>query len=503
MKERILFVLLVMGGWWLMGCQPDWNVAADRPPRYAVPLLHGSVSAADIIDTIGERQKVKTAQDGLVSLVFRASTRSKTAEEAFSLPSLPLVLAPGVSTYPVPSFSGVQIYRIDCKGGFLRIVLQQPSAGPLQVTVESPSIVKDNVPFSFSSEVASVNGMVQLDTSVSLQGYTISVPQSSPALTINHSVVDVSTHVPVIPTMFSVVFDSLKFRYMEFSLGTDYTLESFRDTVKIDLMEHIKEGNLFMRDPSLILEVVNEMGAPVKLGFSNVTAYAAATGQSITFLSPLPSLFVNMDPAPGRGDTTYFRYRIDTTNSNLRDVLSLLASEIRYQSLVTMLPTGGTGFVEDTSKVTVTASLHIPLYGYANVTMEKEFEASFTEDMGSMDSLVLYLQLKSDFPLSAEGQLYMVDSQGVVFDSLFAQSGPSLVISPATVALDGTVLQQGVTFMKIAIGRQRAQRLKRLAKLRAVMMLGLHNAASPVAEMKIFDSYRMAIQLSAEITPDL
>ncbi len=498
MKKKIFLSFLFLAGsvLWL-GCEPNLD---DLSPRYAVPLVYGGVSAADIIDTIGEKQKIRTDADGLVTLVFNASTNTKTAEEVFVLPSLPLLLLPGVYTYPVPSVGGMRVYKVDCKGGFLRIRLQHPSANPLNVTVESPSIEKGSTPFSFSMQVAPVSGVVRLDTMVPLQGYVITMTQPVPTLTIHHSVVDATTSLPVVPASFSVAFDSVKFRYMEFSLAAAYTMENFSDTVPITIFDHIREGQFFARDPFLEIRVTNGMGAPVKLGFSNVIAYSAATGQGITFLSPLPTLSINMPPAPARGDTAYYEYRVDTTNSNLRDVLALLASEIRYTSIVTMLPTGGVAFVEDTSRVRLESKLHIPLYGYANMIMEKEFAASFTESIDGLDSLVLYIRFKNDFPLSVKGQLYLVDSQGVVFDSLFAQEVATL-IAPATVRLDGTVVQRGESFLKIPLGHRRAAQLRRLAALRAKMILGLHNSSGATSEVKVYDTYRIDVQVSAEITP--
>ncbi len=504
LKENIMFgngfwsyaagvgVLLLVSG----GCTSHLD-DLKPDPTLAIPIAYGQLSAADIIDTLGvSSRSVRVDNDGLVTLVFSARKQTKKAEEVFVIPDLTVPLLPMMTTYPVPPIQGVQVWGLEVKDGDLRIELQHPSASDVQVVVEIPSLTKGGVPFSFTATANSHGGSVDLDTIVPLNGYTLTVNAPVPTITIQHSVLDLSTQSPVIPQMLKATFTAIRFRYLEFSNVNPIPLEGVTDTLFIDIFDNVKGTEFWAEHPFIDLKLTNWIGGPVRVGFSNIVAYSSASNSSITFVSPWPRLIADLPPAPTPAESSTYYYHIDSSNSNLREVLSALANEIRYSSSVMLLPSAQKRFVLDTSYVEVQAKLEVPLYGYASLILENEKDVTaIAFDSTAIDTAVIYLSLENDFPVGVGMQVFFVDSFGVTFDSLF-DAAYTPVISPAVVLLDGTVQQRGRSFLKIPLGRDRVRRLHRLHKVRFRAQLHMADPTYPDKSVKIFEDYTLDVQLS-------
>ncbi len=497
MKRKWNAWLPVLGSVLVMhsGCmnQID-NLRPD--PTVAIPLAYGSLSAADIADTLKNTRAIHIDDEGFITLAFSASKKSKTAEEAIAIPDWTIPLLPMVTTYPVPPVQGVQIWAMEMKSGSLRIELRHPWPNAVQVTIESPSLRRNGTPFSFTATAPSHNGIVSLDTTVPLQGYHLTVGSPMPTITIQHSVLDLTTQAPLIPQSLKLGFEGIRFQYLEFTNALPIPLESVTDTLFVDILKDVEVGEFWMQDPSIDIALTNRVGGDVRVGFSNVVAYAEATNSQLTFLSPWPTLTIDMPPAPGRGDTSFYMHRIDSSNSNLREVLALLASEFRYTSMMTLLPSPSRKFVLDTSHIEVAATLNLPLYGYAALTLEKEWKTQPPSiDTSSIDSAVIYLLIENDFPLDVTLQAYFLDNTGHVFDSLF--DAATQLIAPGVVTLDGRVMKRGRAFVTVPIGRHKLRRLQNLDKVRFRARVSLRDPSSAsLKSVKVYDFYTIDVQIS-------
>jgi hypothetical protein len=105
----------------------------------------------------------------------------------------------------------------------------------------------------------------------------------------------------------------------------------------------------------------------------------------------------------------------------------------------------------------------------------------------------------SDFPSSADFQVYFIDSEKILVDSLFH---PMLQIVKSTTNMaDGTVQKRGFSTSKVVCSQERIENLK--ATTHVVLYCRISNLDILVQQFEYYPLYKLTLKLSTRVGLDI
>jgi hypothetical protein len=215
----------------------------------------------------------------------------------------------------------------------------------------------------------------------------------------------------------------------------------------------------------------------------------------------LPTLPLNSPDFSNIGGYDTTRVVFNSSNSNIKDIVNFNPHKLVYKGNVLSNPTSTVvpNYVFDTSNVGVRLELEVPLYGRAmSFTMQDTsvFELGEDVNIDDLESIDLNINALNYFPLDAKLQLYLADSNSVVFDSIF--SGQKQVITSAVpgIAPDYRVSDPIHFMTTISLSDHKLQSLKKAENIIISATAQSYNQGSKL--IKIYSDYKIFVELSAK-----
>lgn len=203
------------------------------------------------------------------------------------------------------------------------------------------------------------------------------------------------------------------------------------ETFSVDFYNRLSGGTFYFKDPQLKIGFQNSFGLPIGISMENFEA----TGRQGQITS------VEGDSVPGSGDPRVIAYPdrsqeglsiadsivLDRDNSNLFDAVLATSPESFTLEVLGSTNPGGVNhenFLLDSSHLTVSADLILPLEGYADFlimadTLDFIFGEYFDNPPEEIKRLIFRLNYLNQFPVDVISQLYFLDENYQVLDSLF------------------------------------------------------------------------------------
>jgi hypothetical protein len=288
------------------------------------------------------------------------------------------------------------------------------------------------------------------------------------------------------------------------------------DTLDIDFLKGVTGGTINFADPRIELSVINEIGIPFDAVFTSISAWENTINQNIggPGLTSIPLI-----SAPNLiGDSTITNHLIN--NGNTTPILTAIINErptkIAYSTAVQLNPNGITNnFITLSSRLQANAKFVIPLNGYGDGFQLSDTNSTKLEDIIGLDStgsenlkgLTIRILATNGMPLEVGLQLYFLDNNNFLIDSLFT-SGYTSILAPGTVNFSvpvtapnyGKLISPSSKIFDIVISKDKYQKLIANNQAKIVYQTKMNTTgSSTMKNIKIFPEDYVKLKVSAKI----
>jgi len=482
----------------LAGCKKasklDSIALGEYNPDIAFPLINANVTASDLLGSFSEGTNLEEGSDGSLTFVYEGDGFGlKSTEVTQLIPnfSFPMVDTAFGFPYNLPNNTFVDFVNI--RSGIIGVAVSNNHAEPVEFTLTIPDITLNGVPFEQTEIVATTGIFVE---TYPVAGYVLTPNADSLNFYYTAKLVNSGTFV----TLYSapdplVALDSMRYSYAEGFLGNG-TFPIPRDTIEIDLFDQVS-GNVFFEEPSITVTIKNSFGFPVKGKFDILDAHLIDGTVLPLINSTLNNGFTVDHPTFAEvGQIKQTVFVVDNTNSNINTIIGQPIAFFDYKVTPQANPTNDTtqlGFLTDSSELSLDILVELPLYGTAeNFTISDTLAISLAI-YEKMDYAKLRVLTDNGFPVDVYTQVYFLNSNYEVLDSLATNASESLLAS-ASIDAGGRVTTPTTKTTEYELLEDRFDVLKQEAKY-----LKLKSSFSTInngqESVRIYSDYHMGIKI--------
>lgn len=505
----------------LGSCEYQMN---EIHPVYAVPLVNSRLTVYDLLAR--DSSNLLTSQDGQVTLVYN---RTLLELDNFKVLRLVNQSHPFDISYPGPdfiplgdgqqtSFSGSlelnyvpatseELYRIIYKAANLGVTINSNIRHNLEIELTFPDLTKDGQPFIYRRNL-NYAGQAHSSTEQNfIGGYSLDLSRNGTSfnkLRINYSV-RLTSDGPFNLTAgekisFIIGLNAQNYEEVHAWIGKrNFTI--INDSINIRLFQYTDEqrtqqtGSFALTDPKLTIRTENGFTIPFSVRINKLATRQKESGQEEAILTTaFQNPFMAEYPlVPGTPVVT--EQVIDRDNSNIENLITPEEKLLVFSAEATANPGAKmVNKISRTSTFRMNAELSLPLAGYGSDwiltdTTELGFNAS---DKEFFQSAIIRLNLFNNFPIDADLQVYFLDDQYQVVDSLIS-NGKNFVLSGELDA-NGRVIAPTSTVVDIDVSPYKTDLLFASKYVAVTARLNTTDAANQ-REVRIFDDYFIDIKM--------
>ena len=437
----------------IIGCKkendkPQWDIEVLGPVLFASLTLNELM--ADTLRLVNA--------DGSVSLMLEQSFYDLDTDSVYEIPDttitnvivwplFPSPITPGTPFLSADNkialgVSGVKLTKAILERGTIHLELRNDLPTKVVYTYTIPKAKKGGVAFVMEREVDAANssGPGIFSGSFDLDGYEIDLtgPLGNQFNTITYNVNAVSDPDGSAFTIFNNdTIINLKSRltdldpiYVKGYLGQSTLEESSNQRTGLDNL--IYDGFINLDSVTMDLEINNYIGADAQIIFNSLTAFNDRTSTSVNLVAPsIMNRTLNINRARESGPpirpaiVSKHKYHLDNSNSNIKSFVENLPERISYNADLSLNPLGNISFYNDflysDQLVEGKLSINMPLrFATQNLLLADTQELSFSglTDIDPLGPLTLTLVAQNGFPVDFDVQLFVVDENHQITDSL-------------------------------------------------------------------------------------
>lgn len=535
-KQILCISLLFLSTTFIMSCGKDiqnfknltsgkLNTIKSTGANVSVPLIHSKLTLHDMLkrgDTLGFLTEDAAH---LLSLVYKTTVYSQTAEQAIPVNvqnnsnsysfNIPPALFPVGTTFTwnrdtTFQFATANSERFDSiylKSGTMNFGINSTLNESADIQVMVPACTKNGVVFKKTIHyVYNGTSPVVVNSVFDLSGYILRFGANNMVNVLFSVISPITT--PTNNTPYNITFSesitNLKFSKIFGYLG-QRNFNLLMDTVAFDIFKNGIGGSYYLDDPRLKILISNSLGMPMRVNFNSLTAHSTTTAPYYVSISGsgLPNpLNVVAPTIPNIGHYAVTpRISLDKTNSNLAAAFNIAPKELIYNVGAQSNPAGSTtNFAVDTSRIKMDLEMEIPLAGkLGNFVLQDTSDFSFGDSgaaggaMGDIEYMLFRVNILNGFPVDVNFQIYFVDDQYRVLDSLLSAS--SLILQSGIVgpAPDYKVIQPGSKMTDLVLNESRVSRISNCKHLIERSSFSTTNQGSQI--VKIYSDYYIDFRL--------
>ncbi len=486
----------------------DYNIKGlSSQPTVALPLLQGSIGLTDLFSQ-QDSTYVKVYPDGLIYLSYDQELESRDIRNLVVIPDVTTTHFLGVpsGTFPpVPSdynstitsspvslpISPELLNEIGFKSGVLNYDMSLAPQNPgfkYSVLMSIPEFLDSNGNF-FNVEASGTGA-------ISLVGYTFkSVVANRFTLQLT-LVIKQNSNTVTIPSGTNVKVDlsltGLDFTYIKGFFG-DQTVTPPIQTINLGAFGNslINGTQVSFKQPIINLTAINDYVVPLQVNFITLLAKKPSGSIPIT-ITPSNPVQTNYPIVLGTSATT------TVTVTNVPEVLNFAPTQLAYQvsGRINAGLTGGTNYMADTSQLRVKMHIEIPLYGSAsNILLTDTVTLNLsTINQTLVDVATLQTSITNQIPLSASLQLYLLDKNNKVLDSLLSSS-QNPIVKGSTVDTSGALQSAGVYDQNLDLDTNKINKLFQASKMILVARMNTSGSSSTSTDVKFKSQYTLTAKI--------
>jgi hypothetical protein len=274
------------------------------------------------------------------------------------------------------------------------------------------------------------------------------------------------------------------------------------DTVKVNVFNNAYAlGEVYFMDPQASVTIVNSIGIPAEVTIEKMAGINNASGLMLDIADRLGAGAFITVPSPLINATHSVIKTMDYTNANtgnaMNDFFNLKPDKAVFRVNMEVNPAGTvSNFFSDTSSFYADLRIKLPLWGhFDHLTFQDTFDLVIDKPE-ELEHLEFRTTLRNGLPLTALMQVYFVDQNYVIKDSLagddqiFIREAP---VDPSTdLPYPGVYGEKDTVFI---LNMDRMQNLKNVKK--ALVKAVLHSANGGQQNVKLKAKQMLKINFSA------
>lgn len=499
-------------------------------PNFAVPLAKGSLTVRDLVMDYDNEELIEEDETGFLYLVYNRQVLSFRADSLIKVPNQifsDVFTASGdINPSLVPVGSSVTeshndvvdivlnsdeaIDSIQIKSADFSVEIVSDFQHPGTIIIEFPTIKKGSVVYSKTINIPASGGTVTSNYS-DMIGYSIDLTGSGSEtnrLPINYTLTLVNSGSPVAGSdqiSLNVGLTKIKYSAMFGYLG-NYSQAFSMDSIHLEVFNQVLDGEAYFDDPRMSIRMHNSYGLPVQFYLTSLGTFSTSGEPSTPlFGTTVPTIanprLMNFPDLSMIGQFVSDMITLNKSNSNIMDVVETQPKFIYFSVISETNPTGpglAYNFVTDSSRFNLELEVELPLYGNAKYWLLQdtaEFDFSeFYADADIIDWINFRLVAKNGMPTEADLQVYFVDSNYVVVDSLITVE---TIIQSGNLDADGKVSSASTLVTNMRYEHDRIQNLK---DVKYIFYRGTINTTNSATDLvRFYSYYTLDISLGAQV----
>ena len=522
----LLFVLLT-SGIVLISCKkqsPTWDT------NILAPIINVSMS----VDNLVKGTTVKVNNDSSVNVVFSDSLYTLNMDSLFRIPDttiktgivMPLssyTFSPGAQIYPTTTnttnygVSSVQLKEAIVQSGFVKISAISTVPGVTDFTYTVPGATLYGIPLNVTIKVPAGTSTSPGYTSIIYPLNNYNIDFTGPThnsynllSTIISGILDPSDNPTVVTSN-----DSIQIITTFYSLVPYYGQGYFGKSVRsigpsksaFSLFRKFIAGTLNLQDVTVSFTLENGFGVDARANISQLSSKNIYTGTSVNLTdASLINQDININAATKSSNPaspvtpTIQTFVVTPTNSNILTWIDNLPDSIGYALKVTTDPLGNVSGSNDFAYygygIKAYFNINVPLALVANnLTLADTVQINFGNSAAiqQVKSGTFTLYATNGFPFSAAMQIYLLDNNAHIIDSLIAQ--PQTTIAAGITNASGIVIIPENSTLTIPLDTYHTQQL---FNTKTIIIMSRFNMNCPTCIppfAKIYDYNRLTIKL--------
>jgi hypothetical protein len=464
-------------------------------PEVAVALVNTTVSIQDFLGDFDSQGYLDIDAENFMTLVYESNVFSVSGEEIVEIPDFTI---PMLDTSMVLAYSEINTpFDIDfftIKNGQLDFAFQSPYAEDMNVIIEIRNLTQAGSSLVYST-TAQYSGSSPTNRSgtIDLSGYVMDFFNDE--IEVKYIAINAAGERKKLQNMV-LHFHNFEYSFIQ-GYFSQYNFNLPSDTILINLFEAAVGGSLKIEDPKINLKVMNSFGIPIGMSVESLTVETISEGTMEIHSVLDDGIEFNYPSGIEVGQSKITNIEMNKDNSNLSEIISSSPRELNYKLGAMTNPANDPslkGFVLDTSQFTIDVKMELPIWlSASNFAVEKisEFDASFFEDIESAEFKLI---TENGLPIEAGVQVYFLDENNVILDSLFNASNMTLI--PAA-----EVNSQGEVTLKSSSENIAEFTIDRIAKIQHATQIAIKGIVSTTemgtVAVKFYTDYGMSFKLGA------
>ncbi len=399
-----------------------------------------------------------------------------------------------------PAGQGVEVDSVILKNAELTLDCKTDFPADAQIRLIIPGLKKNGIVFNEIIQLNnSGNGNIQSNVTYSLNDYFVDLTKSGSV----HNTLEINYEVTITGNGSGVtssnsiecnaIFQDLDFKLLYGYVGQQ-NIGNIADSLEISIFKNAgNTGSFTIADPSIRFDISNSMGILFNASISQLTAlhtnqvnFVVATG----IPDPLP---VNSPTLSQLGETLYTGFTLDNNNSNVYSLISQQPEYLVMQSQITTNPGGRSiNFLTDSSSLGLQVHVELPLYGTADNFKIIDTVPFNYNDLESVETLTLRINVENWFPLEAGIQLIFIDSDNNILDTLFA-NGETIIPSGIITGNNEKVTIAGKKIIDQIFSATRIQKILNAKNIIVKATASTFEQGSK--NVKIYNDYKLKVKL--------
>jgi hypothetical protein len=524
-KINVLVICAIFSACIFLSCrknsQPSWDT------QILAPIVSTSLSINDIITS----SYLTKNSDSSVSLVYNDSLYNLNIDTILTIPDTVLsynyvypfptstTVVPGgllfyskptTTTYPIGS---VQLVKGTLLSGYLIFTVKNPLSQPVDYVYKVCNVT--NTAGDTLEVKVEVNEMDSLTEQIPLNGYIVDFTgpshngyndiTTSIQVNLDPSAGSLSLSAPDVLSSAEVSFKQIIPYYAKGYFGTTTKVYG-PENIAFPVFNKIVSGNLNLQNVSVNLSISNSFGIDASLELTQLSSYNSRTNTTVNLTDNAiigSTIHINRavetnNPATPV-DPSVMNFAITPSNSNILAWFDNLPTAVGYALQVETDPLGNISGSNDFAYygygINSVINISIPLSLIANnLTLADTLGVNFAgagQSVQHVKSGTLTLYASNGFPFSAGLQLYLLNQNGAISDSLFI---PVQTILPAPINnITGKVTSPQNSTLTISLDASRTQELFNTKRI--ILYARFNMGSAPSSFIKIYDYYQLGIKM--------
>jgi len=397
--------------------------------------------------------------------------------------------------------NGEEFETLKLKSGGLAINLNYEIKEAAMLYIELPYAVKGNSSFIDSILVSA--GPSTVNESFDLSGYEFDLTKGGSEFNTVQAVIKAAVVSSGLEVDFdtsnvvsaNITMENLVPEFIDGYFGTPIiTMDD--ETQEFDLEASDLFSNMSFVNPTVSLQFHNTFGIPIEISSLNLKMQKGDESETLNSTSVIPFEIAGADVS-NQSLAVTSELLLLNENTNIADLINLWPNEVTTGLSGQVNPNGNShNFASENSKLDVTLGLTVPVYGQISELTIKQYIA-IDSSMSEMFKNVVKASLRSNvdngFPLEAEINFYLADSDTLILDSLIASDGNQVLVNAGTVNGSGNVVTRGSRQADLIVDEADIALLQEGAAF--IIIDAVMNTANSGADVKIYSDYDMLIKI--------